>query len=57
MQGALDVLKKKQRKNNTWFVQATHLGQTRFEMEETGKSNRWNTLRVLRVLKHFNQNY
>lgn len=53
MADAFGVLLKKRRKNGTWPVQARHPGQTHFEMEKTGKPSRWNTLRALRVLKHF----
>jgi hypothetical protein len=53
MQDALDVLLKKRRKDGTWPVQAKHAGQTHFDMEKTGGPSRWNTLRALRVLKHF----
>jgi len=53
MQPALDVLKKKRRKDGTWPVQAKHAGQVHFDMEQTGGPSRWNTLRALRVLKHF----
>jgi hypothetical protein len=53
MQFALDVLVKKQRKDGTWPVQAKHPGQVHFNMEKTGGPSRWNTLRALRVLKHF----
>ena len=53
MQPALDILLKKRRKDNRWPVQAKHPGQTHFEMEKTGFPSRWNTLRSLRVLKHF----
>jgi hypothetical protein len=53
MRDALEVLKKKRRKDNKWPVQARHPGQTHFEMEKTGGPSRWNTLRALRVLKHF----
>jgi len=53
MQDALDVLQKKQRRDNRWPVQARHPGQTHFDMEKTGGPSRWNTLRNLRVLKHF----
>ena len=53
MQPALDVLKKKQRADGTWPVQAKHPGQVHFDMEQTGAPSRWNTLRALRVLKHF----
>jgi len=54
MQPAIDVLLKKRNKNGTWNVQAKHAGQVHFEMEKAGKPSRWNTLRALRVLKHFN---
>ena len=53
MQPALDVLWKKRRKDNRWPVQARHPGQSHFEMEKTGGPSRLNTLRSLRVLKHF----
>lgn len=53
MQPALDVLLKKRRKDGTWPVHAKHPGQTHFDMEKTGGPSRWNTLRALRVLKHF----
>ena len=50
MQDALDVLVKKRRKDGTWPVQAKHPGQIHFDMEQSGKPSRWNTLRALRVL-------
>ena len=52
---ALDVLKKKQRADGKWPVQAKHPGQTHFDMEKTGGPSRWNTLRALRVLEYFEQ--
>ncbi len=55
MQPALDVLQKKRRRDGTWPVQAKHPGQTHFDMEKTGGPSRWNTLRALRVLRHFGQ--
>ena len=55
MQPALDVLVKKRRKDLTCPVQARHPGQTHFEMEKTGGPSRWNTLRALRVLRHYEQ--
>jgi len=54
MQPALEVLMKKRRSDGTWPVQAKHPGQVHFDMEQTGDPSRWNTLRALRVLKHFN---
>ncbi|MCP4426241.1 MAG: hypothetical protein GY803_17255 [Chloroflexi bacterium] len=53
MDDAIDVLLKKRRADNRWPVQAKHPGQTHFDMEKTGKPSRWNTLRALRVVKHF----
>lgn len=53
MEDAFEVLRKKQRKDGTWPVQNKHAGQVHFDMEKIGSSSRWNTLRVLRVYKHF----
>ncbi len=53
MRAALDVILKKKKKNGIWNMQASHPGQVHFVMEKAGKRSRWNTLRVLRVLKHF----
>ena len=53
MSEALEVLKKKRRKDGTWPVQAKHPGQTHLDMERTGGTSRWNTLRALRVAIHF----
>lgn len=50
---AMEVLQKKRNKNSTWNVQAKHPGQVHFDMEKAGKPSRWNTLRAMRVLKHF----
>ena len=55
MQEALDIVKRKQRKDSRWPLQAKHPGQTHFDMEKTGGPSRWNTLRALRVLKHFDR--
>jgi hypothetical protein len=53
MKDALEVLMKKQRTDKKWPLQARHSGQTHFDMEPAGQASRWNTLRALRVLKHF----
>ena len=55
LQDALDVLVRKRRKDRRWPVQAKHPGQTHFDMERTGGPSRWNTLRAMRVLRHFGQ--
>ncbi len=55
MAPALDILQKKRRKDGKWPLQARHPGQIHFEMEKSGEPSRWNTLRALRVLKHFRE--
>jgi hypothetical protein len=58
MKNALDVLIKKRNKDGKWNLQAAHSGQVHFVMEKAGASSRWNTLRALRILKHFKkENY
>ena len=57
MKPALDVLIKKRRKNGMWPVQAKHPGKTHFDYEKTGKESKWNTLRALRVLKYYLNEY
>lgn len=53
MQDAVAVIFKKRNKDGTWNLQAAHPGKVHFEMEKAGQPSRWNTLRALRVLKHF----
>lgn len=50
---AIDVILAKRNKDSTWNLAARHPGQVHFEMEKAGTPSRWNTLRALRVLKHF----
>lgn len=50
---ALEILLKKRSSDGTWSVQAKHPGLVHFDMEKTGQASRWNTLRALRVLRHF----
>ena len=53
MGAAIDVLKSKRNNEGHWNMQAAHAGQVHFSMEQAGRPGRWNTLRALRVLKHF----
>lgn len=53
MQDAIDVLLAKRNKDGTWNLNAKYPGQVHFEMEKAGKPSRYNTLRALRVLRHF----
>ena len=50
---AIEVLLQKRNPDDTWNLAAKHPGQVHFDMERAGKPSRWNTLRALRVLKHF----
>jgi hypothetical protein len=55
MQAAMHVLEEKRNKEGTWNMQAAHPGQVHVVMEKAGNASRWNTLRAMRVLKHFNR--
>lgn len=53
MEPALDIILKKRNNDGTWNMQAAHPGKVHFVMEKAGAPGRWNTLRILRVLKHY----
>ena len=53
MTQAIDVIQKKRNKTGTWNMQAAHPGKVHFTMEKAGSPSRWNTLRAMRVLKHY----
>ncbi len=53
MNSAIEVLLKKQRKDGKWPLQMKHPGQVHFDMEKARQASRWNTLRALRVLRHY----
>lgn len=53
MTEALTHLNKKQNKDGSWNVHAAHAGQVHVIMEKAGKPSKWNTLRMLRIKKHF----
>lgn len=53
MEDALALLEKKRRQDGRWPLHAHYSGQIHFDMEKPGGPSRWNTLRALRVLKHF----
>ncbi|MCA6381231.1 MAG: hypothetical protein IM606_16750 [Cytophagales bacterium] len=56
MDEALEVILRKRTEDRLWKLAANHVGQTHFEMEKVGKPSRWNTLRALRILKHYSKN-
>ena len=51
---AIEILINKRNKNGTWNQYAGYAGKVHFQMEKPGTPGRWNTLRALRVLKHYN---
>ena len=57
MSRAIEVLIQKRNKRGTWNMQAPYPGQVHFVMEKAGAPSRWNTLRAMRVLKHFKIDY
>ena len=48
---AIALVASKRRADGAWPVQQRHSGLAFFEMEPTGSSSRWNTLRALRVMR------
>lgn len=55
MQEALDIIYKKRTSDGRWKMPAQYPGAAHFDMEETGKFSRWNTLRAMRVIEYFTQ--
>lgn len=53
MQDAMVEIYKKRSPDGHWLLPAGHKGKLHFAMEEPGRPSRWNTLRALRVLKHY----
>lgn len=56
MEDAIQILLKKRTAEGLWKLPAHYPGQTHFDMEKAANPSRWNTLRALRVLKHFGVN-
>jgi len=54
MSDAIEVLLMKRTKEGLWKLTSKHPGQTHFDIEKAGKPSRWNTLRAIQVLKHYN---
>jgi hypothetical protein len=52
MNNALDQIESKSLASGRWRA-ASQPGKTYFTLEKNGKESRWNTLRALRVLKHY----
>ena len=57
MKRAIDHLLRKRTKDGRWKLNAKYPGKVHFDMEQAGKPSRWNTLRSLRVLEHYNIPY
>lgn len=43
MDGSIEIILKKRRKDGTWALQQKHRGKVHFDMEMPGKPSRWNT--------------
>lgn len=56
MNDATAMIVDKRTATGEWKLGPRHPGQTHFDMEEPGRPSRWNTLRALRILRHFNIN-
>ena len=57
MQEAIHVVINKRNKEGLWKLPSKHPGKTHFEMEQAGKPSRWNTMRALRVMRHFQETF
>jgi hypothetical protein len=55
MSDGMNLLMKKKCKDGYWPVQQKYAGLVHFDMEQTGKASRWNTLLALRVLKQYGE--
>lgn len=55
MADAINLLKKKQRKDGTWPVQQKYSGLVHFDYEKIGGASRINTVRAKRVLKAYGE--
>lgn len=53
LQDAIDVLISKRAQDGRWRLESPHKGNVHFQMEKVDEPSRWNTLRALRVLTHF----
>jgi len=53
MEEALNVVLEKRMADGKWKLPSRHPGLVHFDMEKAGEPSRWNTLRALRILKHF----
>jgi len=53
MDNAIELLLRKRTSDQKWKLQAKHPGLVHLDMEIPGKPSLWNTLRAMRVLKHF----
>ena len=54
MSDAIELLQKKQKKDNLWLLSSGMSGRKYFDLETAGQPSRWNTLRALRVLNWWN---
>jgi hypothetical protein len=53
MDEAIHVVLRKRMVDGKWKLTSKHPGLVHFEMEKAGEPSRWNTLRALRILRHY----
>jgi hypothetical protein len=53
LEDALHIVETRRGEEGRWVLQNRYPGRTFFELEQPGQPSRWNTLRALRVLRHF----
>lgn len=56
MDEVVEIILSKRTVEGKWKLSAAYSGQVHFTMEQAGKPSRWNTLRVLRVLRYAGKN-
>lgn len=56
MNDAVEVILGNRTQEGLWKLASRYPGTTHFDMEEAGKPSRWNTLRALRILRHYRIN-
>jgi len=53
MDNAIEIILEQRTQEGQWRLATKYAGKTHFEMEQPGEPSRWNTLRALRILRHY----
>lgn len=57
MEDAITIIKQKRDADGRWKLQQRHSGKVFFEMGTVGQRSRWNTIRALRILKKYENDF